>query len=194
MDYMHDMDSILEQYKALVDRFDSLIPPSATAGGTDPATTLTKHSHSYDPSRTKNNSKNNNTRDKSIKTNSRHPKQVSDGQISKKAENHDDKGGILAWLQHVLDSEDNVRDVSVALKKYFHMTDSILKSETILGDDTVDGYSLMDQHEKSMLPVRTLQNGPKLDRAVSVLDRTLPSNTHKVAILYAWHILLIDIS
>ena len=35
------------------------------------------------------------------------------------------------------------------------------------------------------LPIRSLQQGPRLDRAISVLDRTMPQNTCKFALLYA---------
>jgi hypothetical protein len=87
---------------------------------------------------------------------------------------------IYGWLKDVLESDDNVKDVVAALRK-LHISKEVVRHDTSTQDPTV----YVTTHGIPLLPVRRLQAGPRLDRAIAVLDRTTPSTTHKIALMYA---------
>jgi hypothetical protein len=86
---------------------------------------------------------------------------------------------IHGWLRHALKNDDNVKDVVGAIRK-LGFSDDIIRGG-ILKPDRAEGI----RYGKKPFSLRRLQAGPKLDRAIVVLDRTTPSNTHKMALLYA---------
>jgi hypothetical protein len=88
---------------------------------------------------------------------------------------------IHAWLMSAFGNDrDKIKDVELALRKLNFSKDLIYSGkEGNLDSDDVGPPA------NNRVPVRRLQQGPKLDRAIAVLDRTTPSNTHKAALLYS---------
>jgi hypothetical protein len=89
--------------------------------------------------------------------------------------------GIHAWLVSAFGNDrDKIKDVELALRKLNFSKDLIYSGK----EGSVDSDDVCPT-AKNRVPVRRLQQGPKLDRAIAVLDRTTPSNTHKAALLYS---------
>jgi hypothetical protein len=90
---------------------------------------------------------------------------------------------INGWLSRVFDGDmGKAQDVKQALRRLN------FPNEVIYGQgasrETKDSPP-NNFRTSNRLPVRRLQQGPRLERAISVLDRTAPSNTHKMGLLYA---------
>ena len=89
--------------------------------------------------------------------------------------------GIHAWLVSAFGNDgDKIKDIELALQKLNFSKDLIYCGK----EGNVDSDHV-GPPAANRVPVRRLQQGPKLDRAISVLDRTTPSNTHKAALLYS---------
>lgn len=174
----YDTEQVLERYKSLCSRFDLLLPPTS--------------------------------QDDQISAEQTSPVSIAEGSSSPQAKQTHQTGGLIAstanlnvnspgfsasenvtnrgdqfigetmyeWLKNALENDDNVKDVLVALHK-LNLPDELIHQ------GTSNDPKALDVDVKTLFPARRLKTGPKLDRAIAVLDRTTPSNTHKVALLYA---------
>ena len=167
--------SILAKYNSLIQKFDSLIPPtyqndqSSTASVTDRSGSQPLHRIDSD------------SLFSAITIETASARQWPQNMDSR--DRHDDKGDVgmsmLEWMREVLDCDSNVKDVEHALKHKLKLPDYLLQQS--FDDKTYQKTA----YGRSLYPVRLLNSGSNLDRAISVLDRTTPANTHKVALLYA---------
>ena len=169
-----DTASILENYQSLISRFEALIPPntdendslveaSISDGSLFPhtnATVTVSHfgSRSVD---------NDNTPARSFQNTIIGKKPRAEALLSERS--------IDTWLGEVLDDQYCVGDVICALER---LNVSIGTKEWGKNNDNPD-------RPPCFIPTQRLRGGPKLDRAVAMLDRIIPMNTHKIALLYA---------
>jgi hypothetical protein len=159
---------LLSKYKSLVQRFDSLIPPSShyqddqtlVASVTEITSQMSKDTDSMFSSF---------SHDTSCVTE------------SSNAEPSNTNMNIIEWLYTALGSNSSVNDVKLALQNKLYLPESLILDSRMPeeGDEVVSMYG------RNLAPVRELKIGPRLDRAISILDRTASANTHKLAILYA---------
>jgi hypothetical protein len=88
---------------------------------------------------------------------------------------------IHAWLLRAFGNDgDKIKDVELALQKL-----NFSKGLIYSGKEGKVDSDHVGPPARNRVPVRRLQQGPNLDRAIAVLDRTTPSNTHKAALLYS---------
>ena len=86
---------------------------------------------------------------------------------------------IHDWLVAALKDEDDVEEVELTLVKEGF-------PKLILNHERPPSIEERARHPmKQRYPISRLEDGPNLTRAISLVDRTSPSTTHKFALLYA---------
>jgi hypothetical protein len=192
---------ILAKYNSLIARFDRMLPPAShddplsskdplrrsikpESASMDESLPYSQARPPFQPGHSRN------------KTSPSYPafqadnKRVSSSSSSTERSTSINEGGVLAdtddssihaWLVSAFGNDrDKIRDVELALRKLNFSKDLIYSGKEGNFDSDHVGPPV-----KNRVPVQCLQQGPKLDRAIAVLDRTTPSNTHKAALLYS---------
>ena len=155
----YNTDQVLAKYESLVSRFQSLIPPSTQEDQLN-LTGGTPTLQSDKP------------------TSLAGSPRAAEKQFTSRDELEIDENSISGWLKEVLNDDDNVQDVVASLQK------SNLPIDLIEGKNCERDNVKVDASQR-LYPCRRLKAGPRLNRAIAVLDRTTPSSTHKIALLYA---------
>jgi hypothetical protein len=184
-------DSFLENYNTLVGRFDSLIAPSnpddndsqfgISVSGRSTSQRLQHYPSGNSISQTTTAS----TVDERI-VDSENASVVSNQNtfVSADVEKESRADALLAetniktWLEGVLEDRHSLSDVQAALARLNVSIDATPSDSKEVADGNSDDPGIM-------MPIRRLRGGTKLDRAVAMLDRIIPMNTHKIALLYA---------
>jgi hypothetical protein len=148
---------LLSRYNSLINRFDALIPPLQQGDNISLASSA------------------NASRMISIESNALDADSF--------GPSTEDAGiSIAGWLKEVLDSDSSVQIVQQALHKSLDLPQDLIQHGSMTEDPAESSSA---SYGRIISPVRKLKTGLQLDRAISVLDRTTPASTHKMAILYA---------
>ena len=105
------------------------------------------------------------------------------GETKAKNESRGEDFSIIGWLTRVFGGDkDKINDMKHALRR-INFAEELIQSQGRELD--LEPETASSSITANRLPIRPLQQGPRLDRAISVLDRTTPQNACKLALLYA---------